>query len=158
MEKITGFKGCIAAIGAFLSAKLGMLYIILPVLMLVMIIDYVSGMAAGKKEGKTNSKTGMWGIIKKMFYGVEVVVGMVIDWTIINVASSLGINIQVATFFGLLIAIWLIINELISILENLTRLEVPLPQFVIKVVSNFKVVVEASGDKLADKAMDNKKE
>lgn len=158
MEKITGFKGCIAAIGAFLSAKLGMLYIVLPVLMLVMIIDYVSGMAAGKKEGKTNSKTGMWGIIKKMFYGVEVVVGMVIDWTIINVASSLGIDIQVATFFGLLIAIWLIINELISILENLTRLEVPLPRFLVNVVSNFKVVVESSGDNLADKVINNKHE
>lgn len=158
MKKITGFKACIAAIGAFLSAKLGILYIVLPILMLVMIIDYSTGMLAGKKEGNINSKTGMWGLIKKLLYGVEVVVGMVVDWTIINVASSLGITIPVATFFGLLICIWLIINELISILENLTRLEVPLPSFLVNVVSNFKVVVESSGDNLADKVINNKHE
>ncbi|WP_431603209.1 hypothetical protein [Clostridium beijerinckii] len=40
-------------------------------------------------------------------------------------------------------------------LENLTRLEVPLPSFLLKVVENFKVVVEKSGDTLADK-VDNK--
>jgi phage-related holin len=75
---------------------------------------------------------------------------MVVDWTIINVADGLGFNIPTATFFGLLVAMWLIINELISILENLTRLEVPMPAFLVKVVANFKVVVEKNGDKLAE--------
>jgi phage-related holin len=79
-----------------------------------------------------------------------VAVAMVVDWTIINVASSLNFNIPTTTFFGLLVTIWLIINELISILENLTRLDVPMPSFLINVVSNFKVVVEKNGDKLAD--------
>jgi len=150
MEKVNTVKVIIASIGAFLSAKLGILYIVLPLLMVAMVIDYVSGMLAAKKEGKTNSKTGMWGIVKKLMYGVEIMVGMIVDWTILNVASSLGINIPVATFFGLLVAIWIIINELISILENLTRLEVPLPPFLLKVVANFKVVVEKSGDTLAN--------
>jgi hypothetical protein len=80
---------------------------------------------------------------------------MVVDWTILQVSSSLGFNIPVATFFGLLVAIWLIVNELISILENLTRLEVPLPSFLLKVVQNFKVVVEKSGDTLADTVDNN---
>lgn len=151
MEKvIIGIRAVITSIGAYLSVKLGLLYIILPLLMLVMITDYFTGMLAAKKEGKTNSKTGMWGIVKKLLYGVEVAVAMVVDWTIINVATSLGFNIPTATFFGLLVTIWLIINELISILENLTRLEVPMPTFLINIVANFKVVVEKNGEKLAD--------
>ena len=75
---------------------------------------------------------------------------MIVDWTIINVAQAIDINIPMTTFFGLLVSIWLIINELISILENLMKLDVPLPTFLIKVVSNFKIAVENSGEVLAD--------
>ena len=150
MENINIIKALMASIGAYLSIKLGILFPVLTMLTVVILTDYFTGILSGKKEGNINSKTGMWGIVKKLLYGVAVAVGMVVDWTILNVTSSLGINIPVATFFGLLVAIWLIINELISILENLTRLEVPLPPFLLKVVANFKVVVEKSGDKLVD--------
>lgn len=150
MENVNGIKAIIAGVGAFLSAKLGILWIILPLLLMCMVADYATGMLAGKKEGKTDSKKGMWGVVKKLMYGIEVAVAMVVDWTIINVAENIGIDVPLVTFFGLLVCIWLIINELISILENLTRLETPMPAFLIKVVSNFKVVVEKKGDKLAD--------
>ena len=150
MDKYNYIKAFIAGIGAFLSARLGLLYVVLPFLLIVMIMDYITGMAAAKKENKTCSKTGMWGIVKKLMYGVEVLIGIIVDWLILNVTKSIGINMPTVTFFGLLVAIWLIINEIISILENLTRLDTPLPPFLLKVVSNFKVVVEKSGDTLAD--------
>ncbi|MBD7912008.1 phage holin family protein [Clostridium cibarium] len=158
IEKVNTAKALIASIGAFLSAKLGMLYIIIPLLMAVMIIDYLTGMLSAKKEGITNSKAGMWGIVKKLLYGVEIAVAMIVDWTIINVANSLGISIRVTTFFGLLIAIWLVINEVVSILENLIKLEVPLPEFLMEVVKNFKIVVESNGNKLAEKIKVDEKE
>ena len=97
----------------------------------------------------------MWGIVKKVLYGVAVAVAMVVDWTIFTVASTMDIAIPLTTFFGFLVAIWLIINELISILENLTRMEVPLPGFLLKVVSNFKIAIENSGDKVADNVDSN---
>lgn len=157
MEKANYIRAFIASIGAYLSVKLGILLPILIMLTVVMVIDYSTGILDAKNRGEINSKTGMWGIIKKLLYGVAVAVGMIVDWTILQVASSLGFNIPVATFFGLLVAVWLIINELISILENLTRLEVPLPSFLLKVVQNFKVVVEKSGDTLADTVDNNVK-
>ena len=146
------------SIGAFLSAKLGLLYVIIPLLTIAMIVDYITGMLASKKEGSTNSKTGMWGIVKKLMYAVEVAAGMIVDWLIINVCSSIGINFPTVTFFGLLVAIWLIINELISILENLIRLDAPMPPFLIKIVSTFKVAVEKSGDTLVNTVESNLKE
>ena len=151
MEKVDVIKAFFITIGAFLSDKLGMLFPVLIMLGAVLIIDYITGILDAKKHKELNSKIGMWGIVKKLLYGVAVAVGMIVDWTILNVAETVGINIPIATFFGLLVAIWLIINELISILENLTSLEVPLPGFLLKVVSNFKVVVEHNGDALADK-------
>ncbi|MDD3225816.1 MAG: phage holin family protein [Clostridium sp.] len=155
MEKSNYIKAFVISIGTFLSAKLGMLYVVIPFLLIAMVGDYVTGMLASRKEGTTNSKTGMWGIIKKLMYGVEVAVGMTVDWLIINVCSSIGINFPTVTFFGLLVAIWLIVNELISILENLTRLEAPMPPFLIKIVSTFKVAVEKSGDTLANTVENN---
>lgn len=151
MEKTNYIKAFFIALGAFLSNKLGILLPVLIALIGVMVTDYVTGMLDAKSRGEINSKIGMWGIVKKVMYGVEVAVAMVVDWTIINVAGELGINIPIGTFFGLLVAIWLIFNEIISILENLTRLGTPMPGFLIKFVSNFKVVVENNGDALADK-------
>ena len=119
-------------------------------LIAVLITDYLTGMLSAFQHNVLNSKTGLWGIVKKLLYGVAVAVGMIVDWTIINVAQAIDINIPMTTFFGLLVSIWLIINELISILENLMKLDVPLPTFLIKVVSNFKIAVENSGEVLAD--------
>ena len=152
MERTTMLKTFIAGIVAFLSAKLGLLWFLLPFLLGSMIVDYITGMTAAKKENKTNSKTGMWGIVKKLCYGIEVLIGITVDWLIIKVCDSIGVNFPTVTFFGLLVAIWLIINELISILENLTRIGVAMPPFLLKIVSTFKVAVEQSGNNLVDNA------
>lgn len=157
MENIKLIKSIVAGVGAFLSAKLGLLYIVLPFLLVVMVVDYITGLTASKKECKTNSRTGMWGIVKKLMYGVEVLVGITVDWLILNITETIGIEVPTVTFFGLLVAIWLIINELISILENLIRLETPMPGFLVKIVSSFKVAVEKSGDNLVNK-IDTKQE
>lgn len=154
MENMNTIKGVFAGVIAFLSAKLGILGPILLMLLMVMVIDYCTGMLAGLKEHNIQSRKGMWGIVKKLLYGVAVAVAMIVDWTILTVAESMSFEVPLTTFFGLLVAVWLIINELISILENLTRMEVPLPAFLIKVVSKFKVVVENSGDKLSDTIKD----
>ena len=146
MEKI---KAIIAAVGTFLSAKLGILYIILPFLMLCMFIDYGTGVLASKKEGNISSKIGTWGIVKKLTYGIEVVVALILDWTILNVAKSIGVSVPVNTIFSLLISIWLILNELISILENLIRLDTPMPLFLINTIKGFKLSVENKGDELS---------
>ena len=158
MEKVNCVKGIIATIGAFLAEKLGILWIIIPMLLACSIVDYITGMLAAKKEGAISSKTGMWGIVKKLLYYIEVTIAILIDWTIINVAKSIGVEVPITTFFGLLVAIWIMINELVSILENLTRLETPMPSFLVRIVSNLKIAVEKSGDKLADSVSKDSKE
>lgn len=156
-EKAIILKSTLATITAYLSSKLGILSPIIVMLIVVLITDYLTGMLSAFQSNVLNSKTGLWGIVKKLLYGVAVAVGMIVDWTIFNVAEFMNINIPMTTFFGLLVAIWLIINELISILENLMKLDVPLPAFLMKVVSSFKITVENSGDVLANKIDKNNK-
>lgn len=56
-----------AAIAAF-TAYMGVLAVPIIVLMAMMIIDYLSGMAAAWTEGGLSSKVGAWGILKKVGY------------------------------------------------------------------------------------------
>lgn len=150
MDKYNVIKAVLSGAMAAISAKLGILGPMLLALTGVMIVDYITGMLASKKENNISSRVGMWGIVKKLLYIVVVGVGMLMDWLILTTAESMGVHIPLATFFGLLVAVWLIINELISILENLTRMEIPMPGFLLTIVQHFKVAVESKGDELAD--------
>ena len=58
----------------------------------------------------------------------------------------IGIHLQINYCFGMIITIWLIINELISILENLGELNIPLPHFLVDMVKNMKDKVESTAD------------
>lgn len=157
MDRLTTIKLFFASVGAFLSAKLGILGPIILVLLAVEVTDYGTGMLSAKYLGKWNSRTGMWGIVKKVLYGVVVAIGMICDWCILTVAEKLGITIPIGTFFGLLTALWLIFNEIISIMENLAKMETKLPPFLSKFVIKFSKLLEQQGENLVD-SINNKQE
>ena len=134
-----------AAITALIS-YLGVVAIPVTVLMAAMIIDYVTGMAAAWHNKKLSSKKGLSGIIKKISYLALICVGMGVDWLIYSGLSQAGISTEHSVFFGVLVTVWLIINELISILENLKAIGVPLPTFLIKIVKRLKITAETVGE------------
>ena len=88
------------------------------------------------------SRTGVVGIIKKVGYLLVVCVAGVVDWLVTYGMVQVGIEIDVSFCFGLIVTIWFIINELISILENLAKIGVPLPAFFTKLIHKLKVAVE----------------
>ena len=51
-EYVIAIQGALAAAGAFLSDKLGILYPVLCVLMGMMVLDYITGMLASKTEAR----------------------------------------------------------------------------------------------------------
>jgi toxin secretion/phage lysis holin len=133
-----GVKFILSSIGAFISIKLGILLPVMLGLTLVMLADYATGMMASVIQKRINpcdynkglnSKIGTIGIFKKVGYLFAVGVGICLDWLIITMSSIVSVTISTPTFFGLLIAIWFILNELISILENLDRMSVELPKW-----------------------------
>lgn len=132
------------AIGA-LAAYFNILLIPVLVLFAVMIIDYCTGMASAYKNKEIKSKTGLIGILKKLSYLVLVCVGGVVDYLICAGLASVGIDYS-SYCFGLIVAVWLIINELISILENLSELGTPIPPFLVKIVHRLKNTVENTTD------------
>lgn len=136
------FAGALGALAAYFNVLL----IPLVVLTAVMLIDYITGMAGASVTGKLNSRVGVMGIVKKAGYLALVAVGMVVDYLISNALVSIGINLQINYCFGMIITIWLIINELISILENLGELKVPLPSFLVNMIKTLKGRVEEQAE------------
>ena len=129
------------AVGA-LTAYFNVLLVPLAVLVAVMLIDYITGMAGASCTGQLNSRVGVRGIVKKAGYLALVVVGMVVDYLIASALVSIGIDLQINYCFGMIITIWLIINELISILENLGEMNIPLPGFLVNMIKTLKSRVE----------------
>lgn len=138
------FKALFAVTVGGLTAYFREVAIPLIILIIVMIIDYISGMAKAWIKAELSSKVGLKGIIKKICYLLVVCVAAVVDWLIASGLQKVGINITVNYLIGVIVTIWLIINELISILENLSVVGVPLPPFLSAVVHKLKISVENS--------------
>lgn len=140
-------KSILSVMGAWISNKLGLLFPALGLLMVLMIIDYISGMLAAKKEALENpgdsrygwsSKRSILGIYKKLGYMLTILVAVSIDYLIFKFTKEIGLEFHSDTIFGLLVTVWFIINELISILENVGRMGTELPDFLKKVLSELK--------------------
>lgn len=118
-----------------------------------MIIDYATGMTVAWQEHQLNSRIGVKGIIKKISYGGLVAVAMGVDWLIWYIANqmpTIEFGVQSSFYFGALVCVWLIINEMISILENLKKIGVPMPVFLEKIVNRLKITVDEESEEKKD--------
>ena len=136
------FKLTFAAIVGGLSAYLNIMAVPVIVLLVVMIIDYATGMFKAWINASLSSRIGLIGILKKVGYLLVVCTAGVIDWLISSGLDKIGIKIDVGFYIGVIVVIWFIINELISILENLAIIGVPLPKFLTSLIHKLKVAVE----------------
>lgn len=132
---------------AWISGKLGTFFPILSLLCIMMVIDYISGMMAAKAEALQypdnpshgwSSKKGLQGILKKVGYLCVIAVTIIVDYIIMCAADKLGIIPTEKTFFTLLISVWYILNEAISIIENAGRMGADIPQWLSKYIADLK--------------------
>ena len=111
------YKSLIAVGGAAASFLFGGWSSLLTILLVFVVFDYITGVLAAGKEGKLNSEVGLWGIPKKVAIFAIVAVAHLVD-------SALGdahLFRDAAIFFYLA-------NELLSIIENIGRMGVPIPE------------------------------
>lgn len=133
-----------------LSAIMDFLGILaIPVFLMVgcNIIDYITGLIASKyRQEQINSYKGMRGIIKKVCMWLLVVVGSMVDVLIRYTAETMGLDFQIPFIVATLVAVWIVVNEIISILENMIDIGVELPPFLMPIVKRIKKEVEEVGE------------
>lgn len=137
-------KVIITTIASVLSSLLGVLYV--PVLLMVCcnVIDYITGLmaAAHRADGKISSYKSIRGITKKIAMWILVVVGAIIDCLIKYAADTLGYQLPFAFLIACVVAVWIVCNELISIIENLIDIGISIPTFLLPLVKNIKSYTE----------------
>lgn len=144
---MTGYKvlltALLAAVAAYFKALVGPMI----VLLIVMVLDYISGISAALMTHTLDSGIGIRGIIKKVCYLLIVAVGMALDYLINLLGATFGVQMENVFFVGLLVIVWLIINECISILENADEMKLPVPAFIGKLLLRLRRhTEEISGD------------
>ena len=140
MEKI---KVIVTTVWSIILSALGILAI--PVLLLVTcnIIDYATGLVASKfRNQEIDSYKGIKGITKKICMWLLVGVGVIVDQLLSYSVGVIGITLPFTFLVACVVAIWLICNEIISILENINDIGVALPPFLQPIVKNLKSQVE----------------
>ena len=126
-------KAFVTTIMSLVASMLGVLYI--PVLLMVAcnVIDYVS------------SYRSMRGIIKKVTMWLLVFVGAIIDQLLAYASQTIGYQLPFTFLVACVVAIWIICNELISILENMVDIGIELPAFLLPLVRKLKTTVDKMG-------------
>ena len=113
------------ALGGYLFGKFDGLLIALVVLMCV---DYLTGVLIAIINKKLSSEIGAKGIAKKGFMLAVVIVANILDMHLLQ--GAVICRPAVITFY--------VANECISILENAGRLGVPIPAFLKKLLEQLK--------------------
>lgn len=144
--KETVFRAVFAAAVGALCSYCMELVIPLVVLAVVMIVDWFTGLAKAWVTSTLCSKVGAIGIIKKVGYLVIVGVGMVLDYLLREALHSVGVSVTVEYTVALIVIVWFIVNELISILENVAAIGAPVPAFILKLLKRLKVSVEEKAE------------
>ena len=106
---------------------LGGLDIALKSLLIVIIIDYLTGIASAIYNKKLSSRVGFKGLIKKFCYLLIVALAVVID----NLTGQSGVIRTLVIYF-------LVSNDGISIIENMAELGIKLPSKLIDVLEQLK--------------------
>jgi len=123
---ITGIKVAFALIGGWITAVLGGWDTALQVLVLFVVLDYITGLIAAWYEKRLDSRVGFKGIAKKILLFVPVAIGYWLDVMIgQEILRSLAIFFYIA-------------NEGLSIVENLGRAGVPVPDALMDALEQLK--------------------
>lgn len=137
----------VIAITSFSFGILSNKLFLIPAILLVLsnVIDYVTALISLKIRGLPwDSSVGIKGIFKKVLMWLLVMVGAIFDMLIMYASEVVGIEAPFAFLIASVVAIWLICNELISILENIKDCGVKLPPFL-------EPIIKATQEKVEEK-------
>ena len=105
--------------------------------------DYITGILASKRRNElVTSDKGLWGIVKKIGMWILVGLGWAMDVLINYAGQYVGLSIKLPFVVATIVAVWLICNEIISILENLLDIGVAMPPFLMPLAKMIKGQVE----------------
>lgn len=140
MDKV---KTAFVAAFSMIFGWLGILAVPVLILAGLNFTDYITGILASKRRNElVTSDKGLWGIVKKIGMWILVGLGWAMDVLINYAGQYVGLSIKLPFVVATIVAVWLICNEIISILENLLDIGVAMPPFLMPLAKMIKGQVE----------------
>lgn len=115
------------AISSTILYLLGGWDIALKCLVIVMIIDYITGVMSAIFNKKVDSRIGLKGILKKVGYLCIVALSVILD----TITGETGVIRTLVIYF-------FVANDGISIVENIAKMGVPMPKKLIDVLEQLR--------------------
>ncbi|MEH7091359.1 phage holin family protein [Priestia megaterium] len=127
MEQI--LKWLLTVSGGVIAFLFGAWSTMLNILVALMVIDYLSGMAAASINGELKSRVGLVGIARKVFIFAMVAVSHLVDILLIENKIEVGylaMSVVITAYC---------INEVLSIVENAGKMGVYVPEPLTKAIA-----------------------
>lgn len=115
---VDSYNALVGAIITFLTMIFGEHWFLFAFFLVLNVIDWITGWMKSRMAGKENSVKGWQGVLKKLGYWLMIAFGFGIAACLIEVGSTIGIDLQVTTVLGWFVLASLIVNEARSIIEN----------------------------------------
>lgn len=117
----------VSSLLTYIIYLLGGIDIALKSLIIVIIVDYITGVLSALYNRKLNSKVGFKGILKKLSYFCIIVLATLLD----RIMGDTGAIRTLVIYF-------LVANDGLSIVENVAKMGVPLPQKLLEALEQLK--------------------
>lgn len=152
-EKAIEVKAAITAIIAFVTTLIGWKGIAALIWLCCILLDYVAGSLAAKKENNWSSaaaREGLWHKLGEIFAVLvaalcDIALGVVIEGT------GLQLGFDISSFITPVVLTWYILTELGSIIENCGKLGAPIPKWFAQYVSKAKNTIDIQKDTKPEK-------
>ncbi|MCI7108018.1 MAG: phage holin family protein [Agathobacter sp.] len=129
-EKMNIFYGFIVTV---MSAVFGKYWYLFFGFLMFNIIDYATGWIYGKYYANSlSSSVGAKGVLKKVSYWIIIAIAFYISFAFRKMGEVIGITLDFMILFGWFTLATYMINEVRSIIENLVKMDVKVPEFLTK--------------------------
>lgn len=143
MEKAKWLLSAICGLILSFTQRYGVMIIIVAV---AIVFDFVTGLIKANIQGEVSSEVGRKGFFKKMALLICLFFGFFLDFVIPYMCNSIGVKISVNTPFGMIICFYIVLNECISICENLYVCDPGImPKWIVRVLKSAKEQIEEKG-------------
>ena len=141
-SKAMELKAAITAVLAGMTAFWGWTGWLVVIWLAAMILDYATGSWAALSTGSWDSAVARAGLWHKLGSIVAMLVALLLDVALSAIINWGGLGFELPftykTAFLPLVAIWYIVTELGSIVENAAKLGAPVPKFLISSLKKLK--------------------
>jgi toxin secretion/phage lysis holin len=128
-------KLVLAVFGCTFAAWLGHVWEVAFFAFALIILDYITGILAGRANEGLNSKRAYTGIRKKVGILCLLCLGFILESAFNGfIAYGFQFELPFALPIGLLVTVWIVILEAISILENVNRMGARVPVWLLKML------------------------